>query len=309
MEYLKDPGSPDQFIQKAQSLIFPRTEPVWWGSVSKDSWTHEYQRDGCYLFPQLLSPLPVKFWSDCCHHLKLGNFPGQILESQSSTLRSQFNVHHLAPELVRRLIVPLLIDIATSILGGDPQIYQCHINFKSARQGEAYDWHSDFTYWKSHDGMISPRAISVVFPLNLHGPKNGGIEVLRKSHRWYYLNQLHRHHQWQLDQVRHEPSGNRQQKGLVPEELLNLSEFSTDRWAPDMKCGDIFIMDANLWHQSPPNLSNLDRTTLFLILISPETEFESEDYFYRPPYISCRQRLPLRHFCNQNSLPDTLTTR
>ncbi|MCB0362185.1 MAG: phytanoyl-CoA dioxygenase family protein, partial [Bdellovibrionales bacterium] len=102
---------------------------------------------------------------------------GKILESRSHEVRSQFNLHNIAPALIKNLVTTELIEIASSILGGEPLIYQSHLNFKSPFRGEAYDWHSDYVYWKHHDGMLEPRAISIVFPLSSHSIENGGLEV------------------------------------------------------------------------------------------------------------------------------------
>ena len=271
-----------------------RQSPVIWGNKDAPLLV-DYQQNGFAIFSGQGKQPPTAVLNNILQDIKSSSRPGRITEADGQIIRSQFDIHHQFPELLTILLNHQLLQLASTILGSEPLLYQSHVNFKLGQQGKAYDWHADYTYWRDHDGMLEPRAISVVIPLQSHQLNNGGLELLKQSHLAYYPCALDTDRPWKLDNIRHGRELNRLEKGLVPDEFINLITPSMIHQA-EMSLGDFLIMDANTWHYSPDNNSNQDRVSLFIILIAAETPFDESKRNYRPGHISCREGIPLRSF-------------
>ena len=270
-----------------------RNSPVLWGPQPEgESWLADYQENGFHVFKSQNSKKYSETQIDSIYNKKRS---GQILESDNQTTRSQFNIHNDYPETLSGFVTKEIYNNAKIILGSEPVIYQSHINFKKKSTGGAFAWHSDFCYWNSHDGMQEPRAISVVIPLHNHNSTNGGLSILKGSHRYYYPHTLTTQQSWEMNNVRHDSLEKHKESGLADD--ASLTFFSSDKITNlDMISGDYAIMDANTWHSSSDNNSHQDRFTLFLVLTSENTKFDSSLLHYRPDFISCRQQIPLSKF-------------
>ena len=278
-------------------MLINRTSPIFWSNTDTQIEYEKYINEGFLELKGVLTNEEklLERINNYAHIIETNQYEGRINEENGQNIRSQFNVHAIFPEILTQLINSKIYNMAISILGDEPLIYQSHINYKNAKTGGSYDWHSDYTYWKSQDGMLEPRAISIVVPLGEHNNKNGGLQVLKKSHHYYYPTTMTPEKNWMLEEIKHGPSIDRLKNGLIQEDAL--SRFTNkDVYQADMNFGDVLILDANTWHFSDTNLSEVDRKTLFLILYSEKTRFDQKMNGYRPNYITCRKKIKLKTF-------------
>jgi|GEM_PF-3348823 ectoine hydroxylase len=290
----------NKFVDSNQQILQRRLSPTVWSDqkISSPFWA-QYTKNGF-----LQDRLDNSAISSCWIQKKLieilnSQYPGKIFERGSSQLRSQFDIHHLFPEVIQKLITSQILQQATHILGSEPVIYQSHVNFKNANGGGSYDWHSDFTYWREQDGMLEPRAISIVLPLDQHGPHNGGLQILKGSHLYYYPTELDTTQTWSPENILHDSQEKVDSSGLIKSAFLR--QFGSESLSsPDLELGDYLMMDANSWHSSAINLSSTSRPTLFLILTSEFTNFDKNKLHYRPNYITCRKGRTLNSFLAEN---------
>ena len=193
-----------------------------------------------------------------------------IFEENGVTPRSLFNVHNLQPTLIRNLIKGRFADLSKEILKDNVYIYQSHINYKKGQTGGEYWWHSDWTFWHFEDGMSEPEALSLIFFLDDVNASNGAMEIIPGSHHFTYTKSLSRKSDNVNINIRH----NRfiyTEKDYSDEGLLmkkNLKQMKHKPLVIEGLPGDLFIMDANLWHYSSANKTTQDRRMLFIILNS-----------------------------------------
>lgn len=262
---------------------------MWDLQPSRALWVPDYEKNGYQVFKK---NKPNFINKKLLEAIETEKKPGRVLEADGKTLRSQFNIHNEYPEIISEVISKDLIEKSRMILGSSPIIYQSHINFKKSNLGEGFSWHSDFSYWKAHDGMLEPRAISVLIPFENHNQTNGGLTLMQGSHKFYYPNNLTTETTWQIDNIRHDSDEKLRQDGLVPVDIL--SSIQKDKFVPiELDESSYAIFDANTWHSSSKNTSEKNRCTLFLVLISEKTKFDNSLKNYRPHYISCRKQIHL----------------
>lgn len=277
-----------------------RTEPCIWSKSEEALFDHQkYIANGHILLKKFNQHLDISLIEQVLKSLYNTPSSRHIPEPDGKSVRSYFDIHHACPELLRHVLNRGLIAITNTILGGESVIYQSHVNFKSARQGDAFDWHSDYTYWHHHDGMMNPRAISIIIPFGKHNKDNGGIQILSGSHQYLYPTHLNRKKEWQTEEVRHGHNVDRLANGLVPDDLIQHPDFRKNIFYADMNIGDCLIMDANAWHFSPPNKSTEDRATLFIIATHADNPFDPAATTYRPSHIKCMKRIPLNSFSSE----------
>lgn len=106
-----------------------------------------------------------------------------VCEEDGTTVRALHGCHRfddVCAELVR---LPMLVDLAEAILGGDVYVYQFKVNIKGARHGEKWPWHQDFAFWKNEDGMPTDRAVNIAINLDEVHESNGPLRILAGTHK------------------------------------------------------------------------------------------------------------------------------
>uniref|UniRef100_UPI00403FEDEE phytanoyl-CoA dioxygenase family protein n=1 Tax=Streptomyces sp. DSM 41540 TaxID=3448657 RepID=UPI00403FEDEE len=69
------------------------------------------------------------------------------------------------------------------ILGSDVYVHQSRINVKPGFGASGFYWHSDFETWHAEDGLPNMRAVSVSIALTENLDTNGGVMIMRGSHK------------------------------------------------------------------------------------------------------------------------------
>ena len=176
-----------------------------------------------------------------------------IYEEDNSTIRSIFSPHRLNKDIYKFAYQNPIIPEIKKILGEDIYLHQAHFNYKSAHSGGAYGWHSDYTFWKAHDGMNTTNALSVLFMLDDMTIENGALEILPGSENFLVEK---KNHDWTIKHDENETDG------MITEEMVSLTQLQ--RHTVEAQAGDVLVMHSNMWHCSKANTSNLDRNILFL---------------------------------------------
>jgi len=293
MNFLYNPANAGR-----QMGLVGRQSPVFWGEKGLRGETRRNFEEAGYLVEGRKDPWPsleLREVGGVLRGILESPAPGRIFERDGKTTRSQFDIHRRFPKLLKLALTREMLECAEAILGGEALIYQTHVNFKPPYVGGAYDWHSDYAYWRDHDGMLEPRALSLVIPLGAHDQGNGGLQVFKGSHRFFYPTELKHRDRWSLEEVLHDPAEGEKENGLVPK-ALRPKDSSSLVISPGLGPNQFLIMDANLWHYSASNFSSIGRPTLFVVVITKETPFDESKRGYRPAYISCREGYQLGEF-------------
>lgn len=108
--------------------------------------------------------------------------PEVVREDDGITVRAVHGCHaydELCAALVR---MPELLSLAEALAGGPVYVYQFKVNLKQAREGAAWPWHQDFTFWHLDDGMPRPDAVNIAVSLDPVHDTNGPLLVVPGSH-------------------------------------------------------------------------------------------------------------------------------
>jgi ectoine hydroxylase len=229
------------------------------------------------LYKNVFNFLPIK---KIAENLKtIDNTETFIYENDNTTVRSIFAPHWFDPTLEKFIKTNPMIAEVKSILGTDIYTHQVHFNYKSANIGGEYAWHSDYTFWQAHDGMLTPNALSLLFLLDDMTLENGPLVVLPGSED--YLVEK-KNTNWT---IKHDAN---EKDGMITENMVSMTGLQ--RHTALGKAGDVYVMDANMWHTSGRNTSSKDRNVLFICYNSVDNKTTKTD---RPDYITLKDFSPL----------------
>lgn len=210
----------------------------------------EYKQNGFTVIRNAFNPVDLKLSANNCKLIESDNFTYE----DNGAIRSLFAPHWYSNTVRDFVYDNPSVSVVKEILGEDIYIHQVHFNYKSAKTGGEFAWHSDYTFWEAHDGMPEANAISVLYLLDDMTEENGPLEILEKSHRHFVKKQNTEN--WTIN---HDTS---ETDGMITEEMVSKTQYK--RHTVLGRAGDIVLMHANAWHTSGPNNSDKDRNILFI---------------------------------------------
>ena len=252
--------------------ILPRRDPVVWGEGNDGPLDPElvssYEEHGYLVLPGLLSPATLKAIDAEIDSLsnddEVKARPQSIIEPDSETLRSLFEVHLGDDALGQLARDPKLVSIANQLLDDEVYVHQSRINLKPGFRGKEFYWHSDFETWHTEDGMPRMRALSCSVLLTPNHTFNG--QSLR-----------------------------RQDLGVPDDaslrELVRRGRINECLGQP----GTVVFFDCNVMHGSNGNITPNERHNVFLVYNSVTNALE-EPFAAptrRPEFIASRDVRPI----------------
>ncbi len=217
----------------------------------------------------------------------------EVWRESNGVARTAFAAHTYN-EAHRRLGAhPRLIEPVKQILGEDVYMHQYKINAKAAFDGDVWQWHQDYGTWQRDDGMPEPRAFNIALFLEDVTPANGPLLFIPKSHEAGVLEAGHdlettSYPLWTLDR----------------ETVTRLAKEGGVE-APVGPAGSVIMFHGNLVHASPPNISPMDRTIVYLSLCAVSNHITR---FKRAEWIAHRTFDPIVPLAD-NCLDDLVAVR
>ncbi|HEY9566903.1 MAG TPA: phytanoyl-CoA dioxygenase family protein, partial [Thalassobaculum sp.] len=192
--------------------------------------------------------------------------------------RTAFAAHTYDDGFRRLGAHPRLVEPVMQLLDGPVYMHQFKINAKAAFDGEVWQWHQDFGTWHRDDEMPEPRAMNIALFLDEVSAVNGPLMFIPGSHRAGTLE-----------------AGHDLESTSYP--LWTLSRAEVTRLAEEGGCvaptgpaGSVIMFHGNLVHASPPNISPLPRTIVYLSLCHVENHIRA---FKRKEWIAHRDFTPI----------------
>ena len=207
----------------------------------------------------------------------------EVWRESSGVARTAFAAH-LYNDTFRRLGAhPRLINPVKQLLGGDIYMHQYKVNAKAAFDGDVWQWHQDYGTWARDDLMPEPRAMNIAVFVDDVTPANGPLIFIPGSHKNGVVEAGHdlettSYPLWTLD--REKVTELYQQGGCE---------------APIGDAGSMLLFSSLLVHASPPNISPMDRTIVYLSLCHVDNHIRQ---FKRPEWVAHRDFTPIQ------ALPD-----
>jgi ectoine hydroxylase len=202
----------------------------------------------------------------------------EVWRESSGVARTAFAAHTY-DEAHRRLGAhPRLITPVEQVIGERLYMHQYKINAKAAFDGDVWQWHQDFGTWHRDDGMPEPRAMNIAVFLDDVTAANGPLLFLPKSHKLGVIEAGHdlettSYPLWTLDR----------------ETVTKLSDEG-GCVAPTGPAGSMLMFSSLLVHASPPNISPLSRTIVYLSLCQVDNHITK---FQRAEWIAHRDFTPI----------------
>ncbi len=197
----------------------------------------------------------------------------EVWRESSGVARTAFAAHTYHEAFRRLGRHPRLIEPVMQLVGGPVYMHQYKVNAKAAFDGEVWQWHQDFGTWHRDDGMPEPRAMNIAVFLDDVTAANGPLLLLPKSHRHGVLEAGHdlettSYPLWTVD------------RGTVG----RLAEAG-GCVAPTGPAGSVLLFASTMVHASPPNISPLDRSIVYLSLCHVDNHIRR---FTRPSWVAHR---------------------
>ena len=202
----------------------------------------------------------------------------EVWREKTGVARTAFAAHTYNEAFRRLGAHPRLIGPVMQLLDGPVYMHQYKVNSKAAFDGDVWQWHQDYGTWARDDGMPEPRAMNIAVFLDDVTAANGPLLFLPGSHKQGVVEAGHdlettSYPLWTLD--RDTVSRLYEQGGCV---------------APTGEAGSVLMFSSLLVHASPPNISPMDRTIVYLSLCQVDNHIRR---FKRPEWVAHRDFTPI----------------
>jgi len=141
-----------------------------------------YEQQGYLFIPEAFPQSEIEALKAEIPGVMADNSMRRVVEKNGQMVRSVYGTHQHNETFNILSRHPRIVLPAISILGSDVYVYQFKINAKASFGGDFWEWHQDFMFWKSEDGMPIPRAVNAVIFLDDVNEFNGPLYLIPGSH-------------------------------------------------------------------------------------------------------------------------------
>jgi ectoine hydroxylase len=202
----------------------------------------------------------------------------EVVREKSGVARTAFAAHTYNEAFRRLGAHPRLVEPAMQLLDGPVYMHQFKVNAKAAFDGDVWQWHQDYGTWARDDLMPEPRAMNIAVFIDDVTAANGPLLFIPGSHKHGVFDAGHdvettSYPLWTLNR----------------ETVTKLAERG-GCVAPIGPAGSMLLFSSLLVHASPPNISPLSRTIVYLSLCHVDNHIRQ---FKRPEWVAHRDFAPI----------------
>jgi ectoine hydroxylase len=275
--------------------LLPRLDPLRWpgqphGPLDEAA-CKRFERDGFLALPGLFSADEVASLLAATTDLQQ-RFHGSsddraVLEPDSGSLRSMFQVQALDPRLDLLFREPRLLDAARQLLGSEVYLHQTRVNYKPGFRGREFPWHSDFETWHVEDGMPAMRALSCAISLTDNIEQNGPLLLVPGSQRHFIVCA------GETPENHYKQSLRRQEYGVPDPALISRLVAEGGLRSITGPAGGVVLFDCNTLHGSNSNITPFARTNIFAVYNSVDNRLQDPycGLTPRPDFIANRSQI------------------
>jgi len=237
----------------------------------------QFDREGYLFLPGLFSPEEAALLKKEADKVYQMNRE-EVWREKNGVARTAFAAHTYNEAFRRLGAHPRLLEPVQQILDGPVYMHQYKVNAKAPFDGEVWQWHQDYGTWARDDEMPEPRAMNISVFLDDVTAANGPLLFLPGSHKQGVVAAGHdlettSYPLWTLD--RETVTQLAKQGGCV---------------APTGAAGSVLLFSSLLVHASPPNISPMGRTIVYLSLCHVDNHIRA---FNRKEWIAHRDFTPI----------------
>ncbi|MCZ6764696.1 MAG: phytanoyl-CoA dioxygenase family protein [Alphaproteobacteria bacterium] len=237
----------------------------------------KFETEGYLFFPSRFSPSEVAYLK-CEAHQVYGLHRDEVWRETSGAARTAFAAHTYNEGFRRLGAHPRLVRPVMQLLGGPVYIHQYKVNAKAAFEGDVWQWHQDYGTWRRDDDMPEPRAMNVAVFLDEVTAANGPLIFIPGSHREGVVG------------AAHDVETTSYPLWIVDRDTVSALASRGGCVAPTGPAGSVILFSSLLVHASPPNISPLDRTIVYLSLNRVDNQIRKFD---RAEWIAHRDFTPI----------------
>jgi len=238
----------------------------------------QFDKEGYLFFPDLFSPEEAAFLK--AEALKIYQLEREeVWREKNGTARTAFAAHTYNEGFRCLGAHPNLVEPVQQLLDGDVYMHQYKVNAKAPFDGSVWQWHQDYGTWHRQDGMPSPRAMNIGVFLDDVTAANGPLIFLPGSHKHGVVDA-----EYDIETTGYP-------LWECTRETVTALAKAGGCIAPTGKAGSMIVFSSLLVHASPPNISPLDRTIVYLSLCETSNHIKE---FNRPEWIAHRDFTPIQ---------------
>lgn len=237
----------------------------------------QYDEQGYLFFPAQFTPEEAALMQTAARDVYAMSRE-EVWRESSGVARTAFAAHKYNETFRRLARHPHLIEPVMQLVDGPVYMHQFKVNAKAAFDGEVWQWHQDFGTWHRDDQMPEPRAMNIAVFIDDVTAANGPLLFIPGSHEVGVLEAGHdiettSYPLWTLDR----------------DTVAKLAERG-GCVAPTGPAGSMLVFSSLLVHASPPNISPLHRTIVYLSLCHVDNHIRQ---YKRPEFIAHRDFSPI----------------
>lgn len=252
-----------------------------------------YKKRGFYIERNLFSADEVSVLQKETRKLMSSDIDGKVMEGHQTSVRSINAPHHHSSLFSNLQSNVRLLELVEEILGGPVYVHQYKINTKQAFNGQSWEWHSDYWFWKKEDGMERPDALTAVIFLDEVNEYNGPMLLVPETQNDELIDEIHDLPYGTMDGGNNwEITTSEKLKYSLSAEYLRKKITSKGISSAKGKAGDVLFFHCNLLHCSSANQSPWDRIAVFIsynLVNNPLKEIASP----RPDFMAAREYVAL----------------
>lgn len=221
------------------------------------------------------------------HDEKIQQSGKVISESNSTDVRSIFQVHESSAVFRELSADKRLVDLARYLLADEVYIHQSRLNYKPGFRGKEFYWHSDFETWHVEDGMPCMRALSMSIALTENFDSNGPLLLIPGSHKQYVACEGKTPENHYLSSLK------KQEYGVPPDDSLEMLAAQGGIVIATGKPGSVTVFDCNVMHGSNGNITPFPRSNAFFVYnaVSNKVVRPFSGQVPRPEHICTRKNI------------------
>ena len=253
-----------------------------------------YDRDGFVLLgPDFLPPGTTEELNAALPAVLAEEGPRRVLERDGRTVRSVYGPHQINEAVVRVSRLPQLLGAVQQLLHDQVYVHQSKINVKAPFSGDQWEWHQDYIYWRSLDGIQRPDLVNVAIFLDEVTEFNGPLTFIRSSHTDGVL---------AGEDSADQPVGYEDapawvatltatEKYQIHHEVIERMSRRGGMASAKGPAGSVLLFHPNILHASSPNISAFGRAVLILVYNAVGNPPGAADP--RPEFLAARDAVAL----------------
>ncbi|MGD1702671.1 phytanoyl-CoA dioxygenase family protein [Dapis sp. BLCC M229] len=254
-----------------------------------------YQDRGYLFLPNVFDRAEVEVMKAELPAVYGENSLGKIVEEDGKTVRIVHGCHTKSDIFKRLSQHPRIIDPVMQILGSAVYIHQFKISAKIAFEGDVWQWHQDYVYYKEEDGIPEPRIVNTAIFLDEVNEFNAPLMLVPGSQKEGLISvftEEEQHNQYQ-DGPSWISRLTSKLHYIINKETLEKLVKQYGIVAPKGAAGSVLLFHPSCVHGSGANMSPFDRALVIINYNSVENTPKIPIKEQRPEFLASLNYTPI----------------